>query len=67
MKIKMSDNPSKITNPCAKQVYRFYDKHSDMHFADLICKEEEGMPRGEKLEIFHPIHMLERKSTVILR
>lgn len=61
-KIKMSDNPSKITNPCAKQVYRFYDKHSDMALADLICKEEEDMPRGEKMEIFHPIHTWKRKS-----
>ena len=53
-RIKISENPAKVTNPGVKQVYRFYDKKNGMALADLIALEDEDFSSGEPLEIFDP-------------
>ncbi len=59
-KIKVSDNPEKITNPGLKKVIRFYDNETDKPIADLIMLEEEAIPTSE-IEIFHPLMTYKRK------
>ena len=52
-RIKISENPAKITNPGVKRLYRFYDRLSGKALADLIALEDEDYS-GEPLEIFDP-------------
>ena len=54
-KIKISENPEKITNPGNKTVYRIYDKESSKIKADLICLVGEIFDPSEDLKIFDPI------------
>ena len=51
-RIKISENPAKITNPGVKRLYRFYDRLSGKALADLIALEGEDFSSGEPLEIF---------------
>ena len=53
-KIKLSENPEKITNPGNKTVYRFYDKKTGKIRADLICLADEKFDPEEDLTIFDP-------------
>ena len=53
-RIKISENPAKITNPGVKRLYRFYDRLSGKALADLIALEGEDFSSGEPLEIFDP-------------
>ena len=55
-RIKISENPIKVTNPGIKQVFRFYDKQTGKALADLIALAEEDFSSGEPLTIFHPEH-----------
>lgn len=55
-KIKLSENPDKVTNPGIKKIFRFYDKATNKIKADLICLEEETINENEDLTIFHPIN-----------
>lgn len=54
-KIKISENPAKITNPGVKKLLRIYDKESGRALADLIALEEEVFDENEPLTIFDPI------------
>ncbi|GAB7387079.1 nicotinate phosphoribosyltransferase [Bacillaceae bacterium] len=60
-KIKISNNPEKITNPGLKKVVRFYSRTDGQALADVIMLEEEEIPKGD-YEIFHPIHTFKRKT-----
>ncbi|MEN6594295.1 MAG: nicotinate phosphoribosyltransferase [Clostridiaceae bacterium] len=53
-KIKISDNPAKVTNPGYKKVFRLYD-HDGMAIADLIALEHETIDPSKPLRIFDPI------------
>lgn len=53
-KIKLSDNPEKITNPGIKKVFRIYDKESGKVKADLIALEEETIDTHKELFLFDP-------------
>jgi nicotinate phosphoribosyltransferase len=53
-KIKISENPQKITNPGNKTVYRIYDKETGKIRADLICLVGEKYDESEPLKIFAP-------------
>lgn len=53
-KIKISDNPAKVTNPGYKKVFRLYDKDC-MAIADLIALENETIDPTKPLRIFDPI------------
>ncbi|MBQ9747528.1 MAG: nicotinate phosphoribosyltransferase [Clostridia bacterium] len=61
-KIKISENPEKITNPHFKKLYRVYDKDSNEAIADLLCIHDEVMDESQPLEIFHPQHVWKRKT-----
>jgi nicotinate phosphoribosyltransferase len=54
-KIKISENPEKITNPHYKKVYRIYDNETGKAGADLLCVYDEVIDTTKPLEIFDPI------------
>lgn len=60
-RLKISENPTKITNPGYKQVVRFYDRTSDKPLADLIALAEEDIP-GDKITLFDPLFPHKRKT-----
>ncbi len=53
--IKVSDNPEKMTNPGAKQVYRYYDKEG-FPMADLLCLVDEDVDPETPKYFFHPMY-----------
>jgi nicotinate phosphoribosyltransferase len=53
-KIKVSENPEKITNPGNKKIFRVYDKASGKIKADLIALENEIISEQESLLLFDP-------------
>mgnify|MGYP003760584587 CR=1 FL=1 len=53
-KMKISDNPAKITNPGIKKVFRIYEKNTGKLKADLIALEEETIDINETLHLFDP-------------
>ena len=53
-KIKLSENPEKLTNPGNKTIYRIYDKEHKM-IGDLIALVEETFDENEPLLLFDPI------------
>lgn len=61
-RIKISENPAKVTNPGRKQLYRFYDKRTGRALADLIALEDEDFSSGEPLEIFDPNNTWKRMT-----
>lgn len=52
-KIKLSDNPVKVTLPGRQEVYRLYDQEG-MAVADLITLTEEHIDERQPLTIFDP-------------
>ncbi|WP_312059814.1 nicotinate phosphoribosyltransferase [Anaerotignum sp.] len=50
-KIKLSNNPGKVTNPGIKKVFRFYDKNTDKIKADLIALEHETIDESQDMVI----------------
>ena len=59
--MKVSDNIGKVTTPCNKEVWRFYDKENGMALADLITVAGEDVAATETYEIFDPLHTWKRK------
>ncbi len=53
-KIKISENPAKITNPGVKMLYRIYDEYG-MAVADLIALDHETFNENEPLTLFDPV------------
>ena len=53
-KIKISENPAKITNPGQKMLYRLYDKDG-MAAADIIALAHEIIDESQPLTIFDPV------------
>ena len=62
-KIKLSNNPSKVTNPGVKKVLRFYDKSTGKVKADLICLDDEKYSEDQKIKLFD--HMAKWKKMVL--
>lgn len=54
-KIKLSENPWKITNPGNKTVYRVYEKESGKVKADLIAMADEKYSEENPLKLFDPL------------
>ena len=54
-KIKISDNPQKITNPGEKNLYRIYDKESGKAIADLIALKTEVIHEDKPLTLTHQV------------
>ena len=53
-RIKISENPAKITNPGLKKLYRVYDKKDGRALADLIALADEVYDEREPLTLFDP-------------
>lgn len=53
-KIKLSENPAKITNPGNKTVFRIYDKETGKIKADLITFADEIIEPSKPLLLFDP-------------
>jgi len=60
-KIKISENPEKITNPGFKKVWRLFDRDSGKAIADVITLADEDIDDNEPYEIFDPEHTWKRK------
>jgi len=60
-KIKISENPAKITNPHFKKVYRISENESGKAIADLICVHDEVMDQTKPLVLFDPEATWKRK------
>lgn len=52
-RIKLSDNPEKITLPGINEVYRLYDENG-MAVADLVAPKSEEIDFSRPLTLFHP-------------
>ncbi|MCI8538020.1 MAG: nicotinate phosphoribosyltransferase [Oscillospiraceae bacterium] len=61
-KIKISENPAKITNPHFKKVYRIFENDSGKAMADLICLHSEHLDGSQPLELFDPVATWKRKT-----
>ena len=61
-KIKLSENPAKITNPGIKTVFRLYDKQTGKVKADLISLYDEIIDPDKDLTIFDPISTWRRMT-----
>ena len=61
-KIKVSENPGKITNPHYKKVYRLFDKVTGKAIADQICVFDETIDESKPLTIFDPQYTWKEKT-----
>lgn len=66
-KIKLSDNPIKITNPSFKNLYRLYDKKTGKAIADLITLRDETVDDTQPLTIFNPSQTWKRMKITDFR
>ncbi len=60
-KIKISENPAKITLPGVKIPWRLYDRETGKAIADVITLGDEKIDSNEPYEIFDPEHTWKRK------
>lgn len=60
-KIKLSENPEKISNPGYKKVVRIYDKNNKAQ-ADLLLMHDEEIDITKPLTIFDPIYTWKKKT-----
>ncbi|MCL2500746.1 MAG: nicotinate phosphoribosyltransferase [Defluviitaleaceae bacterium] len=61
-KIKLSENPVKVTNPGIKKIYRLYDSTTGKMKADLIMLADEALSNHEDLTIFDPLATWKRMT-----
>lgn len=61
-KIKISENVSKITTPCFKNVWRLFDRESDKAIADVITMHDEEIDDSKSYTIFDPEYTWKRKT-----
>jgi len=61
-KIKISENPVKITNPGVKQLLRIYDNQTGKAVADLIALVHEKFDESEPLTIYDPVNTWKRMT-----
>ncbi|MBE6047919.1 MAG: nicotinate phosphoribosyltransferase [Clostridium sp.] len=61
-RIKISENPEKITNPGYKKVYRFFDKDTHKALADVITLADEVIDQNEPYTIFDPVYTWKKKT-----
>ena len=55
-KIKISENPVKITNPGVKRLWRIYDNQTGKATADLIALDYETFDTSRPLTIYDPVN-----------
>jgi nicotinate phosphoribosyltransferase len=54
-KIKISQNPRKVTNPGQKKIVRFYNG-DDRMIGDLLMEVDEPLPRDRPVQAHHPMY-----------
>ncbi len=60
-RIKISENPEKITTPGCKKVVRFYHKDTKKAILDLVMLENESIPENNFIA-FDPINVWKKKQ-----
>ncbi|AXI26508.1 nicotinate phosphoribosyltransferase [Gemella sp. ND 6198] len=55
-RLKISENPGKLTIPGIKRVYRIINKATEMAAGDYIALEEEDVNSEKTIKLFHPTH-----------
>lgn len=63
-RIKISENPVKITNPGLKKLLRIYDKRGGRALADLIALADESFDETAPLTLFDPENTWKRMTVV---
>ncbi len=61
-KMKISDNPVKMTNPGVKTVYRLFGRDTNKAIADVICLADEVIDDTKPLTITHPVERWKSKE-----
>lgn len=61
-KMKISDNPVKMTNPGVKTVYRLFGRDTNKAIADVIALENEQIDDAKPLTITHPVERWKTKE-----
>ncbi|MBQ8254792.1 MAG: nicotinate phosphoribosyltransferase [Clostridia bacterium] len=61
-KIKISENPEKVTTPHFKKVYRLIEKESGKAIADYLTVYDETIDTTKPLTIFDPIYTWKEKT-----
>ena len=61
-KIKISENPAKVTIPHFKKVYRLFENATGKAMADYVCLYEEQPDFTQPLELFDPEATWKRKT-----
>lgn len=61
-RIKISDNVSKITTPCQKELWRLYDKESGKAIADVLTLLGENIDDTRPYTIFDPDNTWKKKE-----
>ncbi|MBO5040625.1 MAG: nicotinate phosphoribosyltransferase [Clostridia bacterium] len=61
-KIKISENPGKVTTPHFKKVYRLIEKESGKAIADYLTVYDETVDTSKPLTIFDPIYTWKEKT-----
>ena len=61
-KMKVSDNPVKITNPGFKKVVRIFSAKENKAEADLICLRDEVIDESKPLTVTHPTERWKKKE-----
>ncbi|MBM3301124.1 MAG: nicotinate phosphoribosyltransferase, partial [Deltaproteobacteria bacterium] len=59
--IKISQNPSKVTNPGVKKIIRFYNGYGRM-IGDLLAGVDEPLPAGQYVRAHHPMYDYMKKT-----
>ncbi|MDQ7783636.1 MAG: nicotinate phosphoribosyltransferase [Desulfomonilaceae bacterium] len=60
-KIKISQNPNKVTNPGVKKIVRFFNGNGRM-IGDLLAEVDEPLPTGEPVRAHHPMYDYMKKT-----
>ncbi|MBQ7087344.1 MAG: nicotinate phosphoribosyltransferase [Clostridia bacterium] len=60
-KIKISENVEKVTTPCFKQVYRFFDNETGKALGDVLTLHDEVIDESQPYTLFHPVHTWKKK------
>ena len=61
-KIKLSENPEKVTTPHFKKVYRLIEKKTGKAIADYLTLHDETVDESKPLEIFDPDYTWKSKT-----
>lgn len=61
-KIKISESVEKITTPCFKELYRFYNRETGQAIADYVALRGETVDDSKPITIFDPIATWKKKT-----